>query len=408
MLWPGQDPRAADGTVRTGNCAPDIEAVAMQVIEIDSMAGLRPWFPEWEALAQRCLVPNPFYERGALVPALEEGIVAAGWRILLIVDSDAPDRLAGLVPIERRRFHPLVPQAVWRPVAHDYAFCSVPLIDRERADAAVDALLRWVRANGSVPLDLVDLPVDEPITPLLHAHLRRQHMPRLVHNPRDRAACRPGASAEAYLAGALRKKRRKELARQYRRLGEHGRLECRRLAPGEDVHGWVEQFVALEAAGWKGRNGTAIAARSSHHHLFERLVEDFHAKGRIDICGLFLDDQPVALKCNLVGACEGRTGFAFKIAYDERFERYSPGVQLEIEQIVHMHGPDAAMNWMDSCASSQHFMIDRLWTERRRFSSILVGAPGIRGRSTIKALEGAAALHRIYAGRDSQQGEEQP
>ncbi|MEZ5826498.1 MAG: GNAT family N-acetyltransferase [Geminicoccaceae bacterium] len=366
--------------------------------EIRSADALRPWYAEWDRLASISVTANPFYERGALVPAIEEGVVDDGWCILLIRDGDDPSRLIGLLPIERKRFHMLIPQRIWRALTHVYAFSTVPLLDRDRLHIAIDALLHWVGRDGVPALDLVDIPVEEPIHKALRARLVALYMPRFMHNPRDRAALHPGQSTETYLAGALRKKRRKELARQYRRLGEHGRLECRRLEAGASIDPWIEQFLALEAMGWKGRSGTAIGASSAHRRHFERLVADFHARGHIDICGLFLDDQPVALKCNLVGACDDRAGFAFKIAYDESFERYSPGVQLEIEQIAHMHGDQAKASWMDSCASSQHFMIDRLWTERRRFASLLVGPPTIRGRSMIKALEGAAALHRIYGG----------
>ena len=49
---------------------------------------------------------------------------------------------------------------------------------------------------------------------------------------------------------------------------------------------------------------------------------------------LCLDDEPVALKLNLL--CPGG-GHTFKIAYDERLEKFSPGVLLELENIRRMH-----------------------------------------------------------------------
>jgi hypothetical protein len=84
--------------------------------------------------------------------------------------------------------------------------------------------------------------------------------------------------------------------------------------------------------------------------------------------GLFLEGRPIALKCNFL-APPG--SFAFKIAFDENYARYSPGVHLEmanIEQVLAQPGLD----WMDSCAIPDHFMINRLWTERRTVQTLLI------------------------------------
>ncbi|MEZ5835473.1 MAG: GNAT family N-acetyltransferase [Geminicoccaceae bacterium] len=378
------------------------------VAEVDDCHTLRLWLDAWNDLARRAIVANPFFESGALLAALEEGLMEPGWRILLIFDHQDRRRLIGLVPLKQCRFHPLIPQRIWRSLSHIYSFCSVPLIDREKAADAMSALLRWIATRASAPVDLEKIPVNEALWPVVQQSLKTHFMPRMVHNPFERAAMRPSTSADAYLANALRKKRRKELSRQRRRLEELGTLEMRHLGPADDPAPWIEQFIALESRGWKGRRGTAMAMREGDLNYFRRMVHHFHQHGRIELRGMYLDDQPIALKCNLVGASADRIGFAFKIAYDERFDSYSPGVQLEIEQIIHMHEDDASSGWMDSCASAEHFMINRLWTERRQFASILVGPPSIRGRSTIKALEGAAALHRIYAGKDGEGRELEP
>jgi len=83
---------------------------------------------------------------------------------------------------------------------------------------------------------------------------------------------------------------------------------------------------------------------------------------------LELDGQRVAQKCNFLA---GNGSFAFKIAYDEDYARYSPGLLLEIENIRQVHAA-REIEWMDSCAVPIHFMINRLWLDRRTIQTALI------------------------------------
>ena len=75
-----------------------------------------------------------------------------------------------------------------------------------------------------------------------------------ISNPRRRAAlaCGDGATFETPIAA----KRRKEWARLKRRLMERGRLDFE--WSGDPAS--IEDFLRLEAAGWKGARGTALKA----------------------------------------------------------------------------------------------------------------------------------------------------
>ena len=85
---------------------------------------------------------------------------------------------------------------------------------------------------------------------------------------------------------------------------------------------------------------------------------------------IHLDGRAIAQKCNFLA---GDGAFAFKIAYDERYADFSPGVLLELENIRRIHASQA-IRWMDSCAAPNHFMINRLWTERRIVQTLVVPA----------------------------------
>ena len=76
---------------------------------------------------------------------------------------------------------------------------------------------------------------------------------------------------------------------------------------------------------------------------------------------LRVGERAVAMKCNLIA---GPAIFCFKIGHDASLARYSPGIQLELENVELFHRSDAA--WMDSCAQPDNAMINRLWPDRRR------------------------------------------
>src|SRR5439155_13614414 len=89
----------------------------------------------------------------------------------------------------------------------------------------------------------------------------------------------------------------------------------------------VERFLALEASGWKGRRGTAMASRPGHADFFREMCAGAGSAGRLELLSLEAAGQVLAMKCSLFA---GDGLFYLKAAYDEAHARYSPGVQLEL------------------------------------------------------------------------------
>jgi hypothetical protein len=89
--------------------------------------------------------------------------------------------------------------------------------------------------------------------------------------------------------------------------------------------------------------------------------------------------------------------FSFKIAFDEDYARFSPGVLIQIENLRILARPD--IGWMDSCAVADHSMINSLWGERRRMVRATVPLAGaVRGltfRISRAAENASAALRRL-------------
>ena len=89
----------------------------------------------------------------------------------------------------------------------------------------------------------------------------------------------------------------------------------------------------------------------------------------------------------LINFLAGPGGFSFKIAFDEDYARYSPGVLIERYNLRIIENCD--IDWIDSCAIEGHSMIDSLWSERRDIVRVSVPLGSARSRMVFKACRAA-------------------
>jgi CelD/BcsL family acetyltransferase involved in cellulose biosynthesis len=174
----------------------------------------------------------------------------------------------------------------------------------------------------------------------------------------------------------------KELHRLERRLREAGRLEYSVLDADKDCVAWVDQFLAIENSGWKGASGTSMGSHASDEDYFREITRAAHRHGRLQMMRLELNDTAIAMKCNFL-ALPG--AFAFKIAYDERYRKYSPGLLLELFNMDCLARNSAGVEWMDSCADSGHSMVERIWPDRREIGSQFTAGRGLVSRALVLA-----------------------
>src|SRR6185437_13694318 len=159
------------------------------------------------------------------------------------------------------------------------------------------------------------------------------------------------------------------LRRQWRRLSETGAVVLGATAGAATVGRAIDDFLALEAAGWKGRAGTAAAVDQNLQRFMRQAVSGLAAEGKVAIDGLFVDGRAIAAAIVLRS---GRAAWFWKIAYDEAFARFSPGVLLSValtEELLE----DLRVVQVDSCATADHPMIDHIWRERLPLCNRLIG-----------------------------------
>src|SRR5438270_126128 len=157
----------------------------------------------------------------------------------------------------------------------------------------------------------------------------------------------------------LTRKFKSNLRRRERRLGELGAVRCDIARGGRPLERALEAFYQLEARGWKGQSGSAVAQRPQVKRFYDRLVERAAADGGIWIPMLTLSDSPIAAQVLRVS---GRTMFGLKTAYDEAYARYGPG-QVLTSRVIR-YGLDQGMEALALMAGDATYKAD--WARRFR------------------------------------------
>jgi CelD/BcsL family acetyltransferase involved in cellulose biosynthesis len=348
----------------------------------------------WRALAGRAVEPNPFFEPEFLLPQAAAMDQTAEIELLALVDAEGEWRAC--VPLYRpSRWHriPIRGVAPWRGHEH-YALLGTPLIDRADPTAIVDEVIEAILARtprlGCSVLDwLTDPERKGSIGATVHAD--SPHPLEFERFERALVRRRPEGDYEEL---TLSSKRRRELRRQRRKLGEELGGEPKTIDRGDDPAAAAD-FIALEMRAGSANRYRLIGEDPRHQSFFEEVCAGFAAAGRLQMLELRCGGQTVAAKCNLRA---GSTVFMVKIAYDARFSNLSPGVLLELDTLKFFHErTDAQL--MDSCAAPDNWMINNLLPDRRTIVSYAFPRPGVGGRAAMAGVAAARHLRNRKAER---------
>jgi CelD/BcsL family acetyltransferase involved in cellulose biosynthesis len=339
------------------------------------LAALCDHIESWQRLAAHAAEPNVFYEPGfarAAAPALGRDVEA-----ILVWSADMPRRLVGLFPfrVAARRYAVKLPVLMgW---THPFAPLGTPLVDRDGAAAVVASFLDHVAGDATLP-KIVLLPLlneSGPVAQALRAAVERGGGAYAAFGRHQRAALQPDGDAAHYVERAIGKKRHKEFQRLRRRLAESGEVAFEVARSPAAVAAALQDFLALEAKGWKGAAGTALIQSPELRRFAEAGVDALARQGQAGVARLVVGSNPIACVVTLQSA---GGAWCWKIAYDESLARFSPGVQVMMELTGALLA-DETVAFADSCAAPDHPMIDHLWRERFAMADLMIGLrPGAR------------------------------
>ncbi len=376
----------------------------ISVIVEHKISALKSYAPMLEQLVAEAVTPNIFYEPWMLFPALESYIEesyieessaaqspvaknpvaknsvtqsrATGnsvvFLLVMATDSESGDRcLCGFFPFEEKKFYrrlPLRNVTLWR---YPQCFLATPLLHRRFVTESLQSLLHWFQSERRHSLmELPLLSADGQFYSELNGLLAASGV-KHFEKAYERALFHPDKDAETCLAKTMTKKSRRNYRRLQRQLSDCGELQWQLLSQTDSIDDWIDDFLDLEASGWKGRSGTALQSTREDRAFFRKMATNAFKRERLLILALLLDGKAIAMNTVLLG--EGG-GYAFKMAYDESYRRFAPGVLLILELIRQLHGREN-FTWLDSCASADHELANRLWQDRKPMCNMVIAKP---------------------------------
>lgn len=295
------------------------------VEETRSRAAFEALGPEWDALAaatddQAC------YRHGFLRAWLENFAPEAALR-LLTLRSDDGELEAALPLVEQQvRWHGIPVRELASPTNfHSNRF---DLLARDARGAAARFLSHLTQDRTWDALRIADVPEGGRGFALLASAEALGHPTGIWDSHRSPYLALPQAFEN--LRALLDPGFRANLRRRRRRLEERGSVRVERVGGGERLPSALAEGLALEARGWKGREGTAIVQDRAARGFYADVAQDASRRGTLALYFLRVNGRAVAFDYALE---DDRRCLVLKTAYDETVAECSPG-QLLIEEIL--------------------------------------------------------------------------
>jgi CelD/BcsL family acetyltransferase involved in cellulose biosynthesis len=325
---------------------------------------------DWRDLIGRAHEPNVFMSP-ALVRAAEQHLADRRYVILLAwQDAGRAKALVGawafaVTPPP----HSPLPVRVLHSPAIPHGYLATPVVDRTVADDALHAMLDFVDRAGDLPKTLVLDPIctDGPTMQALERVLRARRAAPFVMARAQRPVLASDLDGAAYFEKALSASSRKKLRQYRRRLAEKGALTLKVCDAPDAVGKAFEEFLELEAAGWKGRRGSALLCKPAEAAFARAMVSGLARRGAASVHALYLDERPVSMQVVLRA---GSVAFTWKTAYDEAMHDFSPGMLL-LEDYTKAFLGDDSIARVDSCAYDESSFM-AAWSERQEIAQMWI------------------------------------
>ncbi len=324
---------------------------------------------DWEALAANAMADNPFYARQYVLAGLDT--VDKRANLMAVAIWNTRGQLAGLFPFRHRIFPPF-PWPVAQGAENLYQFSGMPLVAREGAREIVATWLDAITSRRAPGFwTMANFDADHPLRGMIEdASATRGLTTRLVvPYPRPYFTGQL-AGLDAHATQAIAKSRLKDIQRNLRRLRDMGDVAFERISEPAMLRERLEQFLALEQAGWKGERCTAFLSDDLHADFARRAFAGIAGnEGLTMIDSLLLDGRPIAMSINIA---KGRTAFTPKCTYDESLRKYGPGMVLEYLVIERFYAEREFAD-MDAATTTGDHVVLGLWDGQKAMGRLILG-----------------------------------
>jgi CelD/BcsL family acetyltransferase involved in cellulose biosynthesis len=287
---------------------------------VDDAHALAPLAGAWNALAepfQHPCLTFEWFEACARASAPEA-------RPCIVVVRGGGGEVRAIAPLVRvRRNGSRALEILGNPLCNLCEPGGLLYRDQASLRTLVEAMLEF-----RLPLRLDRLPAGSPESGLL-GNIGGVLMS--VRPRRTRSLYLPVDGTWSAFEARLGSKRRSDLRRARKLAEQFGAVwfDAVRLT-SDNVHDHLQELFALEASGWKGREGTAILTNPFQRKFWTRFADHAAGDGNLVLFVMRINGETAALRLAVEHASRL---WEFKIAYDERFRRCFPGVLLTRETL---------------------------------------------------------------------------
>jgi hypothetical protein len=152
---------------------------------------------------------------------------------------------------------------------------------------------------------------------------------------------------------------RYNLRKRYERLGKLGPIDVEVITCKEGVHDAMKDGLRIEAAAWKGDQGTAILSDPDVTAFYTRLAELEADRGNLRLSFLRCGGKRISFSFILSSQ---KTLYGVKIGYDPEYHTYSPGNMLL--NLILQEACEHGYNEYDFLGADDEWKFD--WTKHSR------------------------------------------
>lgn len=324
---------------------------------------------EWDALVRASPLGAPFALSGWTRVWCE---AFAPGHPLRILRASRGGRAVGFAPfIERRGRLARCPVRVWQSPSNEHSQRTDWALEAPPG-AAMDALWRALREQPWELLLLKDIVTGGAVDACLGQAAERDGF-LVARWPALESPWLPVLPTEA-LERRLDAKFRANLRRRARQLAKQGEVRLERVEGGARLAEALEAGFRVEASGWKGARGTAMASQPETRQFYTALARLAADEGWLALYSLSVDGRPIAFH---FGLQYGGTYFLLKPGYDESLSACSPGQLLVREVLGDL--ADRSAREFDFLGPRMDWKLD--WTRQLRpHCWLFILRPSLKGR----------------------------
>lgn len=342
-----------------------------------------------EKYQDQSLETNLFFEKTFLAAAF--GRMNTRETNLLTVSEtiDSERYLRMYFPVVQERLG-IPGNRVWRCWSHDYAPLGVPIVSQHDAGEVLDRFLQLlvqVESSKISTLIFQDIPLDGVFASRLRLAMEDSNTPYCQNPTAERAVLRKNLITRSIDIVNINSKMRRNYRRQQRRLGELGALELECVEGYKDVILRFEEFLLLEASGWKKNKGTSMLTIKQTAAFARQAVTDLAKYDQCAIYSIRLDGQSIA---SLIMLKSNGAYFPWKIAIDQRYSLYSPGALLMLRACESI-GLKPDFIRADSLAGPSNRLVSPLMKQRMELGTLTLP---IGNTSLFKVKKVSGAIRR--------------